>query len=242
MIMSVNCTKDFAITVETGVQILSYWKFDELAGPRADSHGSNHLSIAGNGCSSGAGIINNAAVFDLGTPFPVDGLNRYPGVTGLDFDTVNGMTFAGWFFVTTYNPFQSASMFVLSSDNNWNLSIIKAVGNQITFNLGADAAIDNIQLYGAGPFDVWIFVRAWLSPVDRLIHAKINEGTEIVGVVPYDPGFVPLGNAGLFCQSTTPWVWRNDEWGIWRGVMTDAQGAFLYNSGAGRTYPDIPGL
>jgi len=78
----------------------------------------------------------------------------------------------------------------------------------------------------------------WIDPSDNRVHVKLNEGATSDGAAMTPGGVIPALN--LFFQQSPLGDASIDEVGIWGGVLTDADGAFLYNGGAGRTYPDLP--
>lgn len=240
--MSANCTKDLEITIGQPLTLLSYWKFDEATGTRNDSHGTNHLTETGVAVPSQAGIISNATL-----------CNTFAGVQTLDnlapspnlWTYTSGLTVAGWLFING-NMTLSAGSFLTCPSSNSSFGIASSIfpANQLRFF--ADSPMFTLQVVTPVPvLGAFFFIRMWVDPADNKLHAKINEGTTLDSIgtfTPFSPDAQTLLRFGRPNDAFVNYDTGHDEFGIWRGIMTNAQGAFLYNGGTARTYPDVPGI
>lgn len=245
--MSVSCTKDFQITVESTLTLLSYWKFDEASGLRTDSHGSNNLGLAGApppNVDSQVGIISNGTKFNLTTQAQLD--KNGPAPSNL-WDYPSGITMAGWLYIGAAINLCSTGFFTLPHSNaGFVLSPSVAPAGELRLLARETSPFQELEVQiGGFPVATWFFVRCWADPSDNKIHIRINEGatsSSASAFTPFDTGTCSLLRFARPCNLFVGADMGHDEWGLWRGVMTDVQGAYLYNSGAGRTYPDVPGI
>ena len=223
------------------LELLSYWTFEETSGTRADSHGNNDLTIKSSGCSSTTGIIGNGVLFDQGGGG--HGLEKVPTTDpDLILDMERGITICGWTQQNAFSFGSSTQQFRLFGDN-WLLEMRDPVGAsaiQVSlFETAPSVVGDTLNVY-TGPTNTWLFYRVWVDPNDALLRVKINEATLFTGTVPLT--IVPEGDTSFQMFSTAATLFRNDEMGVWKGVISDADGEALFNSGAAETYPDVPGL
>lgn len=225
-----QCKKEFTLHVRSG--LLGYWKMDESSGTRADSLGANDVVIFGADPAAVAGVISNAAecagIASL----------RKLGTTGL-WVYANGITMAGWFKFSAISDagtfggggFQMAGagatfqLLGLTDGNLYAFAEIPAGGN-------------STAPFGVVPLNTFVFLRMWVDPSNNRVHCKLNEGTTSSGGAMSPVTTIPAMN--LFFFRTPIGIATVDEVGIWGRILTDAEGAFLYNGGTGRTFPDLP--
>jgi hypothetical protein len=92
-------------------------------------------------------------------------------------------------------------------------------------------------LFSGVVMNTFMFIRMWIDPADDKIHCKINEGTTQDGVNAMTPFAIPALNIQFV---GSPLGDANvDEVGIYAGILSDSDGQFLYNSGAGNR-PTLP--
>jgi hypothetical protein len=86
------------------------------------------------------------------------------------------------------------------------------------------------------------FFAFWADPGTNTFYIQINNG--LIGPVPMTHALPNSVSGDLFLRSENVPLFLSgmitDEVGIWRGVLLDDDRTYLFNSGAGRTYPDVP--
>ena len=89
----------------------------------------------------------------------------------------------------------------------------------------------------------WYFFRLFYDNILNVIGLQINNGTIFTGAVAggiIAPGGIPLNEFNLTITGGTPGSITTvvyDEIAIWDTNISEAVGLFLYNNGAGRTFP-----
>lgn len=220
--------------------LVSYWPLDEASGSRADAKGANTLLQIGT-ANAAPGVITNAVTF-VGD-FVSAGRLRAEGSASLAYDSSAGMTVCGWFNISAAGCCDSS--FIFDWVDDWAVSVIYEFsaridhGGVVTFfvrdRVGGDSDLISVSFTGS----TWTFFRVWFDPADGLIRLKINEGTTSVGSTPVGVNSTSVGWFGIF-RPFDDTHYLVDEMGLWHGILSDADGTYLYNAGAGRTYPDVP--
>jgi hypothetical protein len=240
--LGATCQKVFHITI-SDLRLLAYWTLDEVAGDRLDSLGANNLSPVGT-VGFDTGKISNAF---KQTVAGTDRLEKSSS-TSLLFDPTKGMTVAGWFYPTATGPFQGFFGWVLLDGTfspAFDISLQKITTLDppparlyatICDNVLAvcyEIKLDITVFYGT-----WNFFRLWIDPADNKLKLQINNGT----VNEIAIGFtIPEQGVSSFEIGRSGPDYRVDEIGVWEGVLSDSDATDLYNAGAGKTYPDVPG-
>lgn len=236
--MSATCTKEFFLHVGS-VSVISYWKFNEAAAGdvRDDSVSSNDLTPdLGGGLSVVAGKIGNAAGFDTLNR----GLISLAPSSDLIYDPARGITFMGWIKSTDTAFVDFNNLFTLESldapFNQWSFSFGTGLNN-VNFNCNDGVNIDGISK--AIVLGTWHFMRAWIDPTDNKMRFQLDLGSITVGTVVLSNFEVATQSQVRMSTSVfgTVRAKQFDEFGVWDGVVSNATAAFIYNSGAGRTYP-----
>ena len=224
-----KCEKEFTLSVISN--LLSYWKLDEAAGVRADSVDGNDLAIGSGAPIPVAGVISDAVM--------CGGILQKLATTNL-WVYQNGITMTGWFKFTA-----------LSDPGNVGACGFSMVDGGATARFTLNAAADGNLYANAGiPFggfsiapisgvvlNTFQFIRMWVDPSDNKVHAKLNEGPTSSGAAMV---FVtPIPSMNVFLEPTPLGDATMDEIGIWAGVLTDDEGAALYNGGSG-SRPALP--
>jgi hypothetical protein len=247
------CNRTLTIKQKT-VTLLAYWKFEEGTGvyPKVDASGNGHDLVAGSAgpITQVAGRVNFALQF--GSTGTGASLVNTTGSTLLAFDKAVGFTFCAWVYFTGSSFIMTAAFpqfFPTGSPTNYfsmglytftnggvRLSIRRQLGAGAPQTQNTDVAFPSVN--------TWHFIRGWWTPADGLGRICIDEGTPVVAATPIAldwPGDVVPMQINISKGTAQP-TCRYDEIGYWKGVLNGSQVAYLYNSGNGRTYPDVPPL
>jgi hypothetical protein len=218
--------------------LVSYWKLDETSGTRADSHGTNNLTD-NNTVLSAAGIISNAADFEQSNSEYLSAASNSTLQTG----NIN-FTFAGWFKLeSTTNPQVIIGKDVDSPGGSRDYVIYFLPSTGLTFFInGGGLSTTEVSTTGL-TFTVgtWYFFVAWHDAAADTLNIQVNDGTVFSsstgGTVPNASGAEFRIGAMAYNSVEMYFDGLIDEVGFWKVVLTPTQRTYLYNSGAGRTYP-----
>lgn len=211
--------------------LLAYWKMEEGAGTRQDSHTGN-LDLSDRAATQNIdGKIGNAAYF---IAYP-DGLNS----TSAAFAPgTNSFTIAGWVrlqglidtvilgkaspgpdgYRLSFNT--ASSMFVFSTYRN--AGATSTISSAITIS-------DNVWYYVACGYESGTARIFFSTNGAAKTYTTAIGGSQTDSPNPFTVGY-DSGGGDL--------SGRVDELGVWfNRVLSDADIAWLYNSGTGRTYP-----
>ncbi len=242
----VCCTKQYTLTVKTAASLISYWTFEESSGTRIDSKGANNLVEFLAATPATIGIVGNGAE----TVDDSSQLRKSASIS-LKFNPTNGMTICGWFHLIPFTPgviFVDAMEFrnVLVSGNRFSFTVQNIEG----FGLPIDGLYANIigklndvdshnfQIRVNAIHSAWVFYAIWFDPSDYKFYFQIDNGVKN-SVTITDTFSATSDHVDLrTCQGPTGTIF--DEVGIWSGVLSDSDRTYLYNAGAGRTYPNVP--
>lgn len=245
----ITCSRPLSITI-TGASLASfYWTLDEAgtAANRVDKVAALPLfpSGAGNVITGAPALFNNGLAFIEAATF-----SSYDSGTDpqLKIQGAAGYSFWGWFKVLDWPVFPSYSVekqfrfhntLGPSIDNTmvWD-SFNKHV--EFTFN---DNAFNTYNLADFVPVTgTWYFFHMFFDPVSTKVGYSINNGANVLG--PAGAAYVANTN-GIITLSQT-WALPDtatnalllDEFGVnLSRILTPAEVTFLYNAGAGRTWP-----
>lgn len=247
--MSIKCQKSFTLSVVTAPPgLVSYWTLNETGvNTRLDSKGPNNLTpgIGGHGTvTDGAGIISNAL------KIAVSGSGQYierADVGVLPLDATRGFTVCGWFFIpgTAFGSVSSQpfNLFcggdVTTGSNSKNRVQITRGFNSLNFLFSDQVIPVSAQVTLTPAFAAWNFYAAWYDPVAGRIYFERNADGTIVDAA-FIGSIYAVASSWMFIGGGTGNGYLVDETGFWNGVLTAADRAYLYNAGAGRTYPDVP--
>lgn len=253
--MSFNCSKELSIHVAPSgpvVTLRAYYKCEETTGTFAvDSHTNNLdlncLDIFGaTTVATGAGIIGNGfrcytgggndKFFNSATP------PTYSTNTDFDFSST-GFTIRLW-----HNPLSLTNDSLINCvphpTHPWSLNL---TGGKYVFNthlttgfIESDVTVTSTNSYGSG----WHRIIIWWEPgvgcgmkIDNDASDTVANTTG-VSLVPTLFYFAWAFGTLFSGKAQT----NGDEFGLWEGKWSDAQMLYDWNSGAGRTYPDVPGI
>lgn len=221
--------------------LISYWALDESSGSRADSHGSKTLTD-NNTVGSTTGVQGNAArLVEANTEYLSRADDADLRFTGGD------RTICGWVRV---NGTHAATVFYIvskwdSSFQDWAMS-----GTDATGALGggvrnaADTGDFGATDSGANLTDgSWHFVAMIWDATAEEISVKADGRARVTTSA---PGGVSASSAamefGRLQQGFGPSADIDlDEWALFSAALSDDELAWLYNSGAGRTYAELAG-
>lgn len=238
--MSVTCTKDFQITL-ADPSLVAFWKLDEASGTtRADSTpNGNTLSAILGAPSSVAGKISNAM------RIPNDGTLMRANLTPVWVN--QSVTAAGWIRSSALIV-GSESQFSFNGNSlgaeEWSIYIIpKDTGADRNFYAGffnevgpVTVEVDSGTIFSLSTFHFFVLE---LDIPNLTLGISINNSSMVTVAIPAAP--VAGVSSGFNSRNTETQNVRDlDELGIWYRKLTSDERAFLYNSGAGRTYPDVP--
>ena len=224
--------------------LISFWKLDEASGVARDSVGSNHLSATNNPVSA-AGRIGKARLFVAASNQALEGIDdfRIPRGANARF------TISTWVNFTTITGDGNTYVGILSkgaadtSGGEFALNYRIAPTNLFRFRVrGTDNVVSGVA-QPAAPSPAltatWYHVLAWYD--GAAIKARVNMGTpasaaHTTGIF---AGTNPFRIGRMGASTTDDMDGSVDETGIWNRVLSEAEMAYLYNSGFGKTYPFV---
>lgn len=212
--------------------LIAFWKLEEASGTRFDSVGSNDLTD-NNTVAQVAGKIGNAAHFVAADSESLS-INDNPALSMGDID----FTIAGWF----NRELEGAlSPLVWKFDlGSAEYVVFLQAGAAFGFSVspdGSEGALATIETPGASP-DTWHFFVVWHDATLDTINLQMDNGS--VESTAHSAGVFD-GSSRLFLGGAFDGAFgltgNLDAIGIWKRVLTAAERAHLWNSGAGRQYP-----
>jgi hypothetical protein len=216
--------------------LVAYWTCSETIGTRADQQATYPLLDVGtNPTLSAPGLNGLAASLDKTQVNILQAASLIPLSVGEAF------TYAGWLFLDG----SAANTFFANGD----VSYTGKGGVQINDQGAAGYVFFQVQAsddsfstaYIGGLAGSWIFVRGWYDPADQKVRLKVNETGLQVGTALTAPlAFLAGGAPVCFTKSGALGTFLAQQIGVWNRVLTDDEGVFLFNGGAGRPYPFTP--
>ncbi len=250
--MSVTCEKDFEITVASGARIL-YWTMEELVGNRVDEVEGVSLPVAGDtspGNNSGRvvqvadpGLYGNGLHFSFNNP---GWLQSFVGSSLGYFGDLkqdgNGFSVCVWLKINSLgNRFATIGYFGGQPNPNHIDCFYHFLSGTTLFRTGDAAGNSENLAVAAPPIGSWFMLHLFYDPTVANFGFSINNGAETYS------GYSPVMAANLeglvqaFQLGTTgftPNDWQCDEMLVRLDArLTPAQLTYLYNGGAGRTWP-----
>lgn len=232
----------------------AYWAFEESAAPWKDSNNGDFpltplptnidaSSTAGK-IANGAGLangLNNSFTTFLTNATLVDSGGLQP----------TGWTAAGWHKLGGLNSLGGYSGRIFRVEL---YSLIPSLQMAVEFGpsdaFNPSAPLDFVLAIPAGFTEViptiapdlnWLFWVAWWDASDGKFHLRLNDADAYVSAHSVSPG-LPSVNAKFYCGGTASGgaavVNSCDETLLLPKKLTDSQRTWLFNGGAGRTWPE----
>lgn len=243
--MSVSCSKDYSLKVSRASQFTHYWPFEVWPGPFQDMV-SGHFSMRNN-----PGIIQGPGLYGFGLRH-----TNPANATFFVFPTVNtdlaytpsaattaGISFCYWINFTTSHNYDVLLFFDLGV-NNWTLQQYWTSATK-NFTVLVDSTLtpsDSFNVVQDMPNGVWHFVCVTLEKSTNAVSLYVDAAlifSKVMSVV-----FVDTPEGELRGGTTDPGAedFTIDEFGLsLNSCFSPATIAWLYNSGAGRTWPQVSG-
>jgi hypothetical protein len=201
-------------------QLVAYWPLNEETGDRSDLIGGNSNLSETNTVGAGNGIVGNSAHFESSNG---EYLSR-PDNEELSGSGFADKSWAGWIRVDT-----AISMQAINKTSEYTFGTSLWNGNlRFAFSaLSSSAGVPNVGT------SEWYFIYLHYDSRNGEIGISVNNGPSIV----YEDTDGISDGSGLFYLGANGFDGDLDEWGVWSRLLRPDEIEFLYNNGAGRTYP-----
>lgn len=237
---TVACSKQYHLTVNSGLNPTAYYTLDSaelVTGDLIDSVAGLHMfKQAGVASPNVPALISNGLqrTLLLNTAYTT-GL-----VAALAYPNTGGWSEFGWFKINSQGPVNVGSELVMSVGNGSIFIDVGSTNNPQNVEVSwTDAAFQSVQTYIPMTLGVWHFFHLYYDPVAHQVGISFDNGAPtLTGVgVSFTPNaanvwdfFGPL----VFAGADVTW----DEIGLKLDrKLTSAEQTYLYNAGAGRTWP-----
>jgi len=219
-------------------RLVSYWAMEQTSGNRTDSNLAVTL-VDNNTVTYGAGIIRNGAQFASANS---EYLSTVSADTALFSFGDADYTLAFWVNLDSLGASQNV-LSKYSSDTVRDYFIQYVTGSDFFRFIVYDGATNTIGLVASAAgvsTGTWYFVVAYHDATNNLVGISVNgaapttaatTGTAASTASLFYAGGRQGGAALQYMDG------RADEVGVWRRVLTNAEIAYLYNNGKGKTYP-----
>jgi hypothetical protein len=219
-------------------KLSAWWEMDEASGTRLDAVGTADLIEVGT-VTTAQGV---RGVGDVAVAFAGAGGLRADDQAAISVPSGGGdHCLFGWAYISA----NSGTQYLAAK---WNSSNAAAMEYAVALVSGA-----NVNGYNGGSGYVfagvsapaaaaWHFYVLWRDSADGKVRLQIDSGTPAASAGttnPSDTGnHLGFGQAGS--STTSRMTGRLQRWGFIKGaILTADERAYLYNSGAGRTYAEI---
>ena len=216
--------------------LVAYWGLDETSGDRADSTIVGNTLTDTNTVTSAAGKQGNAAQFAAGSSEKL-GIADNIWLSMGDIDFAIGL----WFQITDV----SALRHIFAKSNTALLFEYRLRYNngsgRIEWRVSGAGTAETSLVSGVLSADTWYFVFVWHDATNNVIGMRVDDGADgtaahTTGVANGINDFI-LGGQMAGTQYFTGLI---DEVAVWKNyIPTTDERAWLYNSGAGRTFTEI---
>lgn len=247
-----QCTKEFSIVVapvESGLEPFDWWKMEEASGNRVGAV--NGIILAEelfSGTITGSpGLIGDGATFDKPGPFaPL--LNT--GIVGtINHADGDGITLCGWArrVAGSFPAETRSSLFffddIVGTTFKGGLEFLYVPGGVTAYVTAYDelAFIDVSTPFVSPGVGVWFFWCARFDPSTNRCSVRINGNAPVVSALAL--ASMPSAGFGQFVVRYADNVGaaatgQHDEVAAYGTWLTEAQVDYLYNAGAGQTWPN----
>ena len=216
--------------------LVSWWTMDETSGTRSDSYGTNHLTD-NNTVAYSAGLKGNAASF-VSANLEYLSIPDNPSISAGDFDFT---VITNVYFTSLANSVVVLKKGLKNSPQISDYQIFYSSGNgKLSFRVGNGTIFADATSNASISTGQWYTVIAWHDSVNNTINIQVNNSS--VDSVGYSAGAIdstyPL-SIGAHSDGTVGLDGRIDDVTLYRRLLTAGERAWLYNSGASRTYTDV---
>ncbi len=215
--------------------LVAYWKLDELSGTRYASVGTGDLTDI-NTVGAVTGKRRNAAYFIGGNQENL----QISNVNYMSLPESGDFTFSFWFNLQTTGG--TAQVFFAHTEPATvrYRALISGNDNTLSFRVTQDVgAIKSVgQANTVLQTGIWQFAHMGRDTQAGHIFCQINDRQKDITVI---TGKLML-TSGDFLIGGTPGSFVSgyiDEFGYWKRKLTSGEITYLYNNGAGRTYPFV---
>ena len=218
-------------------KLTSWWEMDENSGSRLDSKGINNLTV--NGTVSTATGVRGAG--DVAAAFAGFGALTIASNTSIQVPSGGGdHCIFGWVYLTSNI---GAEFFVAKTNASGSSSVEYAFSMQGEIYYAQNGGSSYYNASQSAPTaGTWNFVVMWRDASDGKVRMQINDGAVNVSASSSNPSpntyDLAFGRNG---SSPSEYLTgRLQRWGWIKGAtLTADERAWLYNSGAGRTYAEL---
>lgn len=219
--------------------LTAFWRLEEASGTRVDLKGTNHLTD-NNTVTQATGKVGQAAQFTLANSEYLSVADNADVSTGdVDF------TFCCWVYLDAKATIQIILGKVDGTAGNAEYQLIyNSATDRFAFDLyrAVDTAVSAVaNNFGVPAVATWYFIRVWHNAAADTVNIRVNEGTvnsvatggalQGSGTAEFDLGRRASAGSNFYFGG------RLDAVGLWKRVLTDAEGAELYAGGGGRESP-----
>lgn len=252
---TISCSKAFSIVIEeavTGPIPDAWWKMDEASGSRVDQVAALALGETVDPVASMVGKVGTAASFfsypPPGPPGPTNPTLALGATPALDYIDGTDITVCGWFRIVAGDVANSELFLFLQSWANgpstfqmvltYNENLYGA--NQLALGVSNNFSPPGLELALASftpTPGTWIFWTITYDASTGVISLYLNNALEAAVATILFPGASHTATTMSLAAGIASATVGMDEVAIFLKTVTAAERAFLYNSGAGRTYP-----
>lgn len=237
---TIACTKNYSIVVNPGLNLTAYYTLDSsqpVTGDLIDSVAGLHMFK-----QAGAASPNVPALISNGLQRTLALSTTYTTgqVAPLHYPNTGGWSLFGWFKINSNGPVNVGSEITVGVGNG---SLFLDLGNTTNpQNLEVswtDAGFQSVQTYLPISVGAWHFFHLYYDPVAQQVGISFDNGAPTLTGVGVSFTVAATGLLNFFgpaAGSGVDAIW--DEIGIkFDRKLTSAEQTYLYNSGAGRTWP-----
>lgn len=209
--------------------LLAFWRLDEASGTREDAHTTNRDLTEVPTIGAGLGRVSNAASFSgAGAGRCLNRIRTALEGTDRDFSICSWVKFDSGF---------SGLQFVVDLEDSVPVTEYRLIATGTPYAFLWYYGQGVVQSPASVVAGVWYFLYAWHRASDNQIGIKVNNSystTSTGGTYTASAGEFTLGNWSPATGNDVPLDGVIDMTGVWSKLLTDADLAYLYNSGFGR--------
>lgn len=213
--------------------LLGYWKLDEYAGTRYDSHVRGYnLAITGS-VNYNIGKMGNCAQFVTGAE---NKLGTAAHASLQEVNWANGFTVAGWIYIPTAWAAGSAIITKAGSVNDWSLYF--SALNDARFTIYDSTTGDSIgRITTMQSVDEWYFMAGRYNPITKKAELQLNDSAWAVGSALSNSPRNVCNVLDINKIGASIGTCLLDSISLWARYLTNEEVSSIYNSGNGLEYP-----